>query len=445
MSDASPADRARDLLAFIDEAPTPYHAVAAAAARLSAAGFAELDERERWGIEAGGRYFIIKGGGTLVAFVAGDRPPAESGFLLIGAHTDSPNLRVKPLADLVASGTRQLSVEVYGGVLWSTWLDRDLALGGRVSLRDGSSRLLRVTRPVCRIPNVAIHLNREVNSAGLQLNPQSHLLPLFSLDGKAEDARLLPMLVSELSRDTDAVTPEQILGFDLCLFDTQPSAIGGARGELIFAPRLDNLASCHAAICALLESGDSAPLTRVVALYDHEEVGSQSAAGARSRFLGRVLERIAGAYSGGDTSWEVSHRALARSLLVSADMAHALHPNYGDKHDKLHAPRLGAGPVIKVNANQSYATDGPSTAFFAAACRDVGVTPQYFTSRNDMPCGSTIGPISAAMLGLRTVDVGSPMHSMHSCREGAAVADVEPMIRVLTHVLKSPELPPPRD
>lgn len=433
---AEPADHVRDLMAFIDAGPTPYHAVAEVTRRLQAAGFSELDEREAWEISPGARHFVVRGGGTVVAFVAGSSAPSEAGFVLIGAHTDSPNLRVKPLPEVSSNGYRQLAVEVYGGVIWHTWLDRDLSLAGRVTLTSGDTRLVRFDRPLCRIPNVAIHLSREVNSAGPQLNAQSHLVPLLGL-GEKDDKRSLRGLLSEaLSVDVG-----EVVSFDLCLYDVAPACLGGESSELLFAPRLDNLASCHAALWALTAAASAGPSTRVIALYDHEEVGSQSAAGAKSRFLSSVLDRVVSSYR--DAGRDATSRAFARSLMVSADMAHAVHPNYADKHDKQHSPKLGKGPVIKVNANQSYATDGPSAAVFELACRQTGTAPQRFVSRNDMPCGSTIGPISAAAMGIRTVDVGNPMLSMHSCREMAAAADVEPMIRALTQVLTLAELPKP--
>jgi aspartyl aminopeptidase len=433
-----PADHVRDLLSFIDASPTPYHAVAEVTRRLVAAGFGELDERDAWQLTPGCRRFVVRGGGTVVAFVAGGEPPSESGFVLVGAHTDSPNLRIKPLAEVSANGYRQLGIEVYGGVIWHTWLDRDLSIAGRVTLASGQSRLVRLDGALCRIPNLAIHLNREVNTAGPQLNAQTHLMPLLGL-GKSDEGhrRGLPALLSEAL----SVESSEIVSFDLCLYDVTPACLGGESSELIFAPRLDNLASCHAALTALLAAGSTAAATRVVALYDHEEVGSQSAAGAKSRFLSSVLDRVAGAYR--DAGRDATSRAFARSLMVSADMAHAVHPNYADKHDKQHAPKLGKGPVIKLNANQSYATDAPSAAVFELACRQAGTTPQRFVSRNDMPCGSTIGPISAAQMGIRTVDVGNPMLSMHSCREMAAAADVEPMISALTRLLTLAVLPKP--
>jgi aspartyl aminopeptidase len=279
---------------------------------------------------------------------------------------------------------------------------------------------------------LAIHLNRDVNSAGLVLNAQTHLLPVLGLE--SESGGFEQLLAEGLAQTAaSGARPEDVLGFDLCLYDTQRAAFAGSKREFLFSSRLDNLASCHAALHALLGAAPDPEATRVVAIYDHEEVGSQSASGARSQLLSDLLERLARAYSPRDES--ALSRAISRSLFVSADMAHAVHPNYPDKHDKQHRPMLGEGPVVKVNVNQSYASDGPAIAAFKAACRDVDVVPQYFSSRNDSPCGSTIGPISAARLGLRTVDVGNPMLSMHSCREMAASRDVAPMIRVLTRLL----------
>ncbi len=418
----------RDLLAFIESAPTPYHAVSVAAERLAQAGFQRVSERESWALGPGDRAFVVRGGGSIAAFQMGRKPPAETGFILIGAHTDSPNLRLKPQAELTAHGYEQLAVEVYGGVLLSTWLDRDLGLSGRIVLEDGSARLVRLPGVLCRVPNLAIHLNRDVNSAGLTLNSQNHLLPIAALQLEGGGLQLMERVAAAAG---DGVDAKAIRGADLCLFDTQAPALGGARGELIFSARLDNLASCHAAISALLGAERDADSTRVVVLYDHEEVGSETASGAGSRFLESALLRLVEAGGGGADAFA---RAIAGSLLVSADMAHAVHPNYPDKHDKQHRPTLGRGPVLKVNANQRYATDGPSAARFRQACADAGVEPQVFVSRNDIACGSTIGPIAAAGLGLRTVDVGSPMLSMHSCREMAAACDVPVMVRVMTEL-----------
>lgn len=425
---------ARDLIDFIDASPSPYHAARTAARRLQNAGFVELAEGDEWHVEPGTRAYVIRGGATIIAFIAGTKPPAEAGFLLIGAHTDSPNLRVKPQAEYTSSGFRQLGVEIYGGVLLHTWLDRDLALAGRVSLKRGESRLVQLPEGRLRVPNLAIHLQREIGSQGLQLNAQQHLAPVLGLSDDADPAKLLTLLGADGELD-----PRDIRGFDLCLYDAQGGALAGADQEFVYSARLDNLASCHAAIQALLDAPPSAAPTRVVALYDHEECGSQSVGGARSRLLLGILERLAFGYSGATP--QAAARAFSRSLLISADMAHAVHPNYADRHEKQHQPKLGHGPVIKVNVNQSYATDGPGAAVFREACESVGITPQYFVSRSDMPCGSTIGPITAARLGLRGVDVGNPMLSMHSCREMAGTRDVNPMIRVLTALFSEPELP----
>jgi len=432
MPEQDRAPEASDLASFLDASKTPYHAVLEVARRLSGAGFRAFREQETWQIETGTRGFVVRAGGSIVAFQVGTKAPADAGFVLLGAHTDSPNLRLKPLPDSTSVGYRQLSVEIYGGVLLSTWLDRDLSVAGRVVFADGKTELIDLERAVCRVPNLAIHLNREVNTAGLQLNAQTQLVPVLGLEANAGG---FAELLAEGLRSTpsNGARVEDVLGFDLCLYDTQRAAFAGAQGEFLLSSRLDNLASCHAALSALLGASPNSDATRVVALYDHEEVGSQSTSGARSLFMSDLLERLALSCSPKDPS--ALPRAISRSLLVSADMAHAVHPNYPDKHDKQHRPMLGAGPVIKVNVNQSYATDGPAAAAFSAACRAVDVTPQHFSARNDSPCGSTIGPISAARLGVRAVDVGNPMLSMHSCREMAAVSDVAPMIRVLTRLL----------
>lgn len=419
---------ARDLCAFIDRAPTPYHAVREVAARLVAAGFSEIGERDAWTLARGDRRFVIRGDSTIVAFVVGAEHPARGGFRVLGAHTDSPNFRVKPSAELSRSGYQQLGVEVYGGVLYTTWLDRDLSLAGRVHVRRGDRverHLVDLARPVARIPNLAIHLNRGVNSDGLVLNPQKHLVPVIGLGREAE---LLGLLSRELDAPRDA-----LLGFDLCLYDTLKASLGGVRDEFVFASRLDNLASCHAATTALIGQDGPAAATRVVVLYDHEECGSRSAVGAAGSVLRDVLARIVDAYP--EREPQAFARAIAGSLLVSADMAHAIHPNYADQHEPRHAPQINRGLVIKSNSNQSYATDGATAAAFEAFCHDVGYAPQRFVVRSDLPCGSTIGPITAAALGIATVDVGAPMLSMHSCREMAGTLDVHLAIETYKRAL----------
>jgi len=427
------SDPVADLLAYIDRSPTPYHAVAESVHRLELQGYRQLSETDAWQLEPGARNYVVRNDGSLAAFEVGASSPSEAGFHIIGAHTDSPNLRLKPLADVTAHGYRQLAVEPYGGVLLHTWLDRDLSLAGRVTVKSQAGTetlLLDFARPLLRVPSLAIHLSRELKEQGLNLNPQEHLAPLIGLEG----ARTLEDLVSlELRAQGIAeFATEKLLGFDLMAYDTQPSGVSGSQGDFIHAPRLDNLASCHAALTALAQAGQQnlPGFTRVVVLYDHEEVGSRSAAGAAGTFLADTLSRVESGFKGGAP--QGLPRALARSRLISADMAHAVHPNYADKHEKGHRPVLGRGPVIKVNANQSYATDASSGGFFAGLCAEEGISPQHFVSRSDLTCGSTIGPITAARLGIATVDVGNPMLSMHSCRELAGAADVAPMIQVLT-------------
>jgi aspartyl aminopeptidase len=425
----------RDLVRFLDASPTPFHACREIGARLEAAGFSKVDERDALRVEPGTRSYVVRGG-SLVAFAVGTKPPSEAGFVMIGAHTDSPNLRLKPVPAFANAGYRQLAIEPYGGVLLSTWLDRELGLAGRVVLRGGTSELVQVDRAVLAIPNLAIHLNREVNKEGLVLNAEKHLHPLFSLD--APEAPDFNALLAEALDPTSAAgaTSSDIVGFDLCLFDVRGATLGGAGGEFLHSARLDNLTSCHAACHALTESGRESSVTRVLSLFDHEEVGSQSSAGARSELLRGLLERVAMAFPGANP--EAWPRTAARSFFVSVDMAHGVHPNYPDKHDKQHRPVLGRGPVVKVNSNQSYATDGVVQGAFVEACRAEGAEPQYFAARNDMPCGSTIGPITAARVGVRTVDVGSPMLAMHSCRETAACSDALVMARVLRRLMAEP-------
>jgi aspartyl aminopeptidase len=426
-------DRVDDLLSFIDRSPTPYHAVVEARQRLEAADYSRLEESELWSLSPGDRRYVVRAGGSLAAFEVGATSPAAAGFRVVGAHTDSPNLRIKPNPDVRAQGFHQLAVEPYGGVLLHTWLDRDLSLAGRITRKDGKgtrTELVDFARPLLRVPSLAIHLYRELSKEGLKLNAQKHLVPLIGLDA---EATLAGLLCEELaSKGGTKITASDILAYDLMAYDLQPSTRSGANGEFIHAARLDNLASSHAGLSALLASGQngSADCTRVVVLYDHEEVGSRSTQGAGGTFLHDTLERIS--IGVGDDQGQEMARAVARSWLISADMAHAVHPNYVDRHEPAHRPKIGAGPVIKTNANQSYATDAETAGFFSALCSRVDVTPQNFVTRSDLGCGSTIGPISAARVGIRTVDVGNPMLSMHSCRELAGAGDVEPMIAVLT-------------
>jgi aspartyl aminopeptidase len=423
---------AHDLLAYIDASPSPFHAVLETSRRLDAAGFVRVDEREAWSLEPGAKAYLVRDGGSIAAFEIGTEPPEEAGVRLIGAHTDSPTLRIKPQPEVVREGFRQLAVEVYGGALYSTWLDRDLSIAGRVVLKGEGARvhsqLVRIDDLIVRVPNLAIHLNRGVNDS-LQLNAQQHLVPVAGLGDRSGFA-LRERLVRTLITDgVPQATPERVLGWDLSLFAVEPSRLGGLANELMFAPRLDNLASCHAALSALIESTGALPQTRAIVLFDHEEVGSQSARGAGSLMLRALLSRLLDVF--GPASETRLTRTVARSFLVSGDMAHGVHPNYPDRHEPGHRPQLGQGPVIKMNSNQGYGTDGETWALIEQLAASVEAKVQRFVVRSDLGCGSTIGPISAARLGIRTVDIGSPMLSMHSAREMAAVADVEPMIRLM--------------
>jgi aspartyl aminopeptidase len=415
------ADPTDDLLAFIAASPSPYHAVATAAARLEAAGFKPLDEAEAWDDVDGARYVVR--GGALVAWRIPDEAPPNAGFRLVGAHTDSPNLRLKPHPDTGTAGWRQLAVEIYGGVLLNSWLDRDLGLSGRLALRDGSVRLVLVDRPLARVPQLAIHLDRDVNERGLVLDRQAHLAPVWGL-GPVEDGQLLRIVAAEAGVDAG-----EMIGFDLMLHDLTPPARLGADRELIASARLDNQFSCWAGIEALTAGADlGGQMVPVVCLFDHEEVGSASTTGAAGPLLETVLDRLVTARDG---TAEDRHRALARSVCVSADMAHAVHPNYPERHEPGHRPRPNAGPVLKVNTNQRYATDATTHAAFTRACERAGVPWQVFVSRNNIPCGSTIGPITATRLGIPTVDVGCAQLSMHSARELAGAADPAYLVAAL--------------
>lgn len=421
---------AKRMLGFIDASPTPFHAAANIASQLREDGFEELDEREAWTLAPGDRRYMIREGSTVIAFVVGSRAPADAGYRIIGAHTDSPNLRIKPHGERVKKGYLQLGVEVYGGVLLATWLDRDLSIAGRVLHRDKNgelaAQLVDLRRPVARVSNLAIHLNRKVNSDGMLLNKQKHMVPMIGL-GKSVDLR------GELAEQL-GVTEEAIVSYDLGLYDTQKGSLGGLDDEYVFSARLDNLASSYAAVEALCGTADGLAATAVIALYDHEECGSQSAVGAAGTALRDVLMRIAIAYPEGQV--QAFPRAIANSLLISADMAHAIHPNYDDKHDGEHQPMLNRGMVIKTNVNQRYATNAATAAAFEAMCREVGYEVQHYVNRSDLPCGSTIGPITAAELGIRTVDVGAAMLSMHSCREMAGTLDVHLSIQTMLQLFR---------
>ena len=400
---------------FVWSTPSPYHCVETAAEALLAAGFSEVDEGgPPVEVAPGGRAFIRRGG-SIMAWRGGADAPASAGFRIVGAHTDSPNLRVKPRPDSGNEGYLKLGLEVYGGVLLSTWMDRDLGLSGKVMLRGDAGvegRLFRCDRPIARIANLAIHLNRSVNTDGLKLDPQKHLPALLGL---GEGLHFRAWLAGELG-----VEAEQLLSWELGLHDLQRPTLGGLHQEFVFSPRLDNQFCSYAALMAMI-SAQTSRATQVLALFDHEEIGSRTYRGASGPWLRDVLNRLMRDHS--EQAPGGLERAVTRSWMVSADMAHGVHPNYADLHEPLHKPRLNGGPVLKAHVEHRYATEAESAAFFRMVCADIGVPCQDFVTRTDLACGSTIGPISAAELGIRTVDIGSAQLSMHSIREMAGAED----------------------
>ncbi len=398
-----------DLIAYLASSPSPYHAVAGAAERLEKAGFRQVVETDTWEGTAGGRY-VIRGGALIAWYVPqGARP--ETPFRVVGTHTDSPNLRIKPAPDTGSAGWRQVAVEIYGGVPLNTWLDRDLGLSGRLVLRDGSRRLVQLDEPLLRVPQLAIHLDRQVND-GLKLDKQRHLTPIWGL-GPVDEGSLIAYVAERAALDAS-----EVVGWDLMTHDVQPPSYLGKDRELLAGPRLDNLLSVHAATAALAAAvtaeGPDLPYIPVLAAFDHEETGSESDTGAQGPLLGNVLERSV--FARGGTA-EDRARALAGTICLSSDMGHAVHPNYSERHEPGHHPMPNGGPILKVNVNNRYATDGVGRAVFAAACERAGVPWQAFVSNNAMPCGTTIGPITAARLGITTVDCGIAALSMHSARE----------------------------
>ena len=424
----TPRAQAQDLLDFIDASPSPWHAVQTLSRRLSAAGFSLLDEAERWALAPGGRYFVVRGGASLIAFALGGRPMPESGLRVVGAHTDSPGLRLKPQAPHAAEGLSRLGVEVYGGPILASFADRDLSLAGRVAVRQGAAhatRLVRFERPLVRLPNLAIHMNREVNEQGLKFNKQSELPLLLELAGGDPVQAFRQRLAGTLQCEA-----EDVLNWEFNVYDTQPGAFWGPEEAFIADSQLDNLASCHAALSALLEVGE-AEATCLAAFFDHEEVGSTSAAGAGGSFIEDVIQRLGASQA---LDGEDSRRTLARSFFVSADMAHAWHPNFPAAYEPQHRVMVNGGPVIKLNANQRYSTGLDGAARFMACCERAGVPWQQYAHRTDLGCGSTIGPTVAARLGVLSVDVGSAMWAMHSLRESAGALDPSYMGRALAQV-----------
>ncbi|GGO43080.1 MULTISPECIES: M18 family aminopeptidase [Streptomyces] len=414
MSNRARFDRGHtdDLLTFLAASPSPYHAVASAAERLEKAGFRHVGETDAWDASAGGKYVLR--GGAIIAWYVPEGAAPHTPYRVIGAHTDSPNLRVKPQPDSGGHGWRQVAVEIYGGPLLNSWLDRDLGLAGRLSLRDGTSRLVNIDRALLRVPQLAIHMDRSVVSDGLKLDKQKHMQPIWGLGDDVREGDLIRFVAEECDLD-----PADVTGWDLMTHSIEPPAYLGRDRELLAGPRMDNLLSVHACTAALAAAAtapgaDALPYIPVLAAFDHEENGSQSDTGADGPLLGTVLERSVFARGG---TYEDKARAFAGTVCLSSDTGHAVHPNYAERHDPTHHPRANRGPILKVNVNNRYATDGGGRAVFAAACEKAGVPFQAFVSNNAMPCGTTIGPITAARHGIKTVDVGVAILSMHSARE----------------------------
>ncbi|KAK6460519.1 aspartyl aminopeptidase [Scheffersomyces coipomensis] len=457
---------AQGFVDFVNASPTPYHAVKSVKSRLVEAGFTEISERSNWSnisIKKGGKYFVTRNASSLIGFTVGESFKNGNGVAIVGAHTDSPCLRIKPISNKTSEGFIQVGVEQYGGLIAHSWFDRDLSIAGRVYVTENGQyvpKLIKIDKPLLRIPTLAIHLDREVNTK-FEFNKETKLVPIAGqtsidkneLEAAAEkkkeghscaddpELQLTPeqfvsvqtviqrhnkSLIELIAKEIN-VEVEQIEDFELVLFDHQKSTIGGLNDEFIFSPRLDNLTSCYTATVGLIESLELVHKQKgiqLISLFDHEEIGSKSAQGADSTFLPDILKRLTAIDFDGNGSGDYFHETMAKSFLLSSDMAHGVHPNYEDKYEKKNRPQLNAGPVIKVNANQRYATNSPGIVLLKKVAEQVKVPLQLFVVRNDSPCGSTIGPILAAKLGIRTLDLGNPQLSMHSIRETGGTFDV---------------------
>lgn len=402
-------DAADGLIGYLATSPSPFHACETSAGMLEGAGFTRLEESDAWPAEPG-RHYLVRGG-TLVAWSTEHASGPTTPFRVVGAHTDSPNFRVKPQPDHNRIGWAHVGVEPYGGLIAGSWLDRDLGLSGRVSVRENGSaaaKLLQIDEPLLRISRLAIHLDRSA-AEGESFNKQFHLAPHWALGA-------VPTFREFLGERLD-VDPRDVLAWDIMTHDIQPAARTGLNGEFVAGARMDNLATSYAGTAALVRAVDDAPASpqvQVLVLFDHEEIGSMTERGAFSVLLPTVLERIVSGLGGGR---EDLHRALAGTVIASGDMAHATHPNYADRHEPDHHIAMNGGPVLKVNTNGRYATDSIGAAAFALACEQADVPMQSFVMRSDLPCGSTVGPMTAALTGSTTVDFGAPTLSMHSVRE----------------------------
>lgn len=457
MSDSRPLKYANEFVDFVNASPTPYHAVNTVKTHLIKGGFTELSERTSWNtsIKNGGKYFVTRNGSSLIGFTIGSKFQPGSGISIVGAHTDSPCLRIKPISKKSSEGFIQVGVEQYGGLIAHSWFDRDLSIAGRVYVSEGENyvpKLIKIDKPLLRIPTLAIHLNREVNTK-FEFNKETKMVPIAGQtafdknesEKKDEhtscaddpELQLSPeqfesvqhviqrhnQSLIELIAKEAGTTPSQIEDFELLLFDHQKSIIGGLNDEFIFSPRLDNLTSCYTATVGIIEASQELSEQRgiqLISLFDHEEIGSVSAQGADSSFLPDILHRLTSFGEGADHF----HEAMAKSFLLSSDMAHGVHPNYGEVYEGQNRPQVNLGPVIKINANQRYATNSPGIVLLKKVADKAKVPLQLFVVRNDSPCGSTIGPMLSAKLGIRTLDLGNPQLSMHSIRETGGTYDV---------------------
>jgi len=421
-------------MAFLDESPSPFHAVTAMQRTLQEHGFNDLEPGAPWSIGDRDKALVIRNGSSLIAFRMGRAPLIESGVRMIGAHTDSPCLRIKPAPDVRRSGFHQLSVEIYGGVLLAPWFDRDLSIAGRVTCSETTgqrlSLLIDFKKPIVTIPSLAIHLNRDVHK-NRTINPQQEVVPILCDLPDQSEAGFRELLLNQIHQEHPGTNIQAVTDYELSCYDTQGAQQVGLRGNFLASARLDNLLSCYAGLRSLLDA--QGEQTVLLVCNDHEEVGSASAAGAQGPFLHTVLERLCG-------DGETMARVLARSLLISADNAHALHPNYENKHDPQHQPRLNGGPVIKFNANQRYATNSETASVFRGVCARADVPVQSMAMRSDMACGSTIGPITSTVLGVDTVDVGAPQLGMHSIRETTGWQDPVLLYRALKEFFESQTL-----
>ncbi|KAI4868480.1 peptidase [Hypoxylon rubiginosum] len=478
----APPKSALDFLDFVNASPTPYHAVQSSIQRLANAGFEPIKERDSWSsLRPGGKYYMTRNGSTIVAFAIGAKWKPGNPIAMLGAHTDSPCLRIKPVSKKSGVGFMQVGVETYGGGIWHSWFDRDLSIAGRVLVRDGkgnfTQKLVKVDRPIIRIPTLAIHLDR---STEFNPNKETELFPIAGMVAaelnragnddtpKTSDAEAGPdetfqplkemserhhPYIIELIAEHAGVQVSDVVDFEMVLYDVQKSCLGGLNEEFIYSARLDNLDMTYCSVMGLIESVSSSSLDdetsiRLITCFDHEEIGSTSAQGANSDLLPAVVRRLSilagGRHgeTGSDKSWEhvssdpdidlstAFEQTMAASFLVSADMAHSVHPNYVGKYESNHQPEMNKGTVIKINANQRYATNSPGIVLLQETAKRAGVPLQLFVVRNDSPCGSTIGPMLSAKLGVRTLDLGNPQLSMHSIRETGGTYDVEYAIKL---------------